>query len=321
MAHILVDFGKYRNQPAEKMLRDKSYCSWFVSNFVPRTDVQLKLKDLIENSLSSVSDVDKTGNLTTITRQLSECKDIASLRPVTNLSWVERDFTPIEMIKRLHEISAKDTGIFVDYLVRRLIWEMNGCWEGFEDARAETVLFDTKFRILTKRLVDRERYLPRYRAYVNPNVATRDCVTDILETSQLHSIFFGDKMESLSEVQNLIESTDLSWIDELKFALQPFCCGRQIHLNPILSINSINADADLIVGKHLYDFKVSKYPPDLKDKLQILGYSSLVSMRIESGDDDFQPINRASIMNLYLGKIWSISLSSWTLESRLAFFT
>jgi len=248
-----------------------------------------------------------------------------------------------DIIKKLNLIQGSLTGTYIDYLMRRIISEINH--SDFNDNRTNTILNKNKNKIIytenghvcslgCKCIIESDncwQYTQcrlNYCQYESYNKVKntekykiKDTIVDIFIISLCHSECFGgcpnqDKVELI-----LKEITNVNFYDDFIIPLYEYCNKlilnkKEIHLNPILgsSKNMIPADCDLIIDDMLIDIKCTKGINTISEILQLLGYSSL--------NLDFIPIygipiKQISIINILEGVEYIYDISNISKASLL----
>jgi hypothetical protein len=197
-------------------------------------------------------------------------------------------------------------GSFVDYLCRRLVAEAHG----------HDIVRDFRAEIMLSRGCD--GLAPAYETYRNVGAArSEDILGDIFLTSLSHLREMGQfdaAMERAAEHMHrlLVDGHSLTDDDVASLRVAVASISADVLLNPRLDHGSMRADADVLHGPTLTDFKTSKKRFESKDYLPQFSYAALVGIVMPE-----RPlVTRFQLLNLYLGYVTTCDISSWTEENR-----
>lgn len=188
----------------------------------------------------------------------------------------------INIIKQLHSIEPSLTGVYLDYLLRRIISELLN--KEFYDSRSEhqdVEFIINNLQVSIKDCYNKTKDITLYKS--------EDILVNIFFTSLSHTYSFGGipNEDKLKNILQIIQNT--SNIIEIFFTPLKTLCSNiiknntDILLNPVLGFNipqintSIPSDCDLVVNNTLYDIKCTKGDNSIYEILQLLGYSSLLN--------------------------------------------
>lgn len=209
-----------------------------------------------------------------------------------------------KIIQNLHDISPPITGVFIDYLIRRIICEIqmqnfvdnrSACHEDIKhDCVKDNCTFEFYPMFCT---TDSDEMIFDY-CSCNPfcrilcgkkvcdtiNFATETILPEIFIVSLSHCEMFGGcpKQETFNNLLSTIKKINPEvFVKSLKTMCQQYIIKEyeksEILLNPTLGYNRIPADCDIVSGSMLHDLKCSKKSKSLYyEMLQLLGYSALL---------------------------------------------
>lgn len=204
----------------------------------------------------------------------------------------------INIITKLHSIEPSLTGVYLDYLLRRIICELLN--KDFYDSRSDHQQNEFIINNLSISIKDCYKKAKDITIY-----KSQDILVEIFFTSLSHTYAFGgipneDKIKNILEI--LQNTTNI--IETFFIPLKTLCSNiiknnTDILLNPTLGykipqINaSIPSDCDLVVNNTLYDIKCTKGDNSIYEILQLLGYSSLLNniQKYNKHIDNIQIIN------------------------------
>ena len=240
------------------------------------------------------------------------------------------------LITELHAIDPSMFGTFIDYLLRRIISELQGTQ--FSDNRSEcmsrlkTELTHTcdertkcKYKSNLCELPICQK-LCYYKAKNTSAYKTCDIITDVFLTSLFHIEAFNGSPAQI-EFNILFHKLQSSNINELLIIPLTILCQNiikgdaDILLNPSFGtelngiIGVIQADADLVIDDILYDIKCTSYSKKtnhaVSEILQLLGYSCLMQLNKLY----LKKINTVSIINILQGTITTYDISFITVDN------
>jgi hypothetical protein len=190
-----------------------------------------------------------------------------SIRPILNDEF-------LRFIKLLHEIEPALTGVFLDYLMRKIISE-----------KMNQTFCDTRAKMISCRVDDTENIKESYNICINSEYKTENILSEIFNTSLSHTIAFcgilnQDKIKSiLNLIQNTPEIIEIFFNPLSQLCTQLIGENSDILLNPCLGygIPEINdlipSDCDLVIQDILYDIKCPCGDNSVYEILQLLGYA------------------------------------------------
>ena len=228
-----------------------------------------------------------------------------------------------KFIRHLHSIHPSGSGCFIDYLLRRAWAEMIGVT--FDDERAkytvmcvkgwsskvEKELFSEAELEDETQVVFPSPYIESYNKVLNNQNKTIDIISDIFVVSLAHNYFFNEYDEEFAQQQleYVKKNFNISFMTDIQNIINIFPLHDKISLNPTLGGCGISADADLIIGANMIDFKVSKYHNTKYELFQLLGYSALAYKRGHF-------IEKIHIINPYLNCKKTLDIARWTPSQR-----
>ena len=219
-------------------------------------------------------------------------------------------------ISSLHKIDAPGCGMFMDYLIRRLISEIRT--EPFVDTRANKILDqhtkteETKFSCYNIYGEFRECKFPQCQIKCYTKVKdtnhykTKDILKELYIVSCCHSECFGTcpSQSNFDKIINILDKLDT--IDNFLEPLIKLCetilkNSKNVLLNPGLGTIEypIPSDCDIVIDGILIDLKCTKGMNEISEQLQLLGYASLLKYNKEYGIR----INHICIINLLQGEL------------------
>lgn len=304
---IILNFGKYNGKTiSEVFVEDKGYLRWFLEEEEKKKFRFANRK--LYNSVKNLFEDSPLGSSVT-----SRIRDIISIKTFSKIS-EELELDNIlqkqkrikfsasfsALIRTFYENDKQICGIFFDYLIRRLICEINDM--DFEDARARALVENND---ITKDIMDGESkrfsddFETSYEKVLNMQNKTRDIIYDVFIISTAHNIWFNDynhdRNKNFMKNLNLFEK---EYVEELKHKI---FINPKILINPVLSTKLISGDADLIVGENLIDIKVSA-SENKEYLLQLLFYAALAKLKNHE-------ITQISTFNILSSKITSYDIS------------
>jgi hypothetical protein len=278
-----------------------------VANNEPNKIIQEYLYDwLYENYYSKKSMI---GNLTMRIKNIGNkcCYNYLMKNVFNNTDILNKNKTTeniltldcINIIKQLHSIEPSLTGVYLDYLLRRIICELIN--KNFNDSRSDhqdIELMINNLSISIKECYKKAKDITLYKS--------QDILVEIFITSLSHTYAFGgipneDKLKTILEIlQNTTNFIEIFFIPLKILCSNIIKNNTDILLNPALGgyeipqINaSIPSDCDLVVNNTLFDIKCTKGDNSIYEIFQLLGYSSLLNnnQRYNKHIDNIQIIN------------------------------
>jgi hypothetical protein len=225
-----------------------------------------------------------------------------------------------DFIQKIHSIQSSLSGIFLDYLVRRIISEETA--QQFSDSRADGLYLNEYFNQFPSNCYDISIDTLHYK--------TCGILPEIFITSLSHTFAFCGipNQEKVDSILHLLKNTP-NIIEIFVVPIQELCQGllnndkNNILLNPclgykipILDNKSIPSDCDLIINDILYDIKCTCGDKTIYEILQLLGYASLINCNTERYK---RKINTISILNLLQGRMISYDISHITTEQMISY--
>lgn len=320
----VLNFGTHQGMALDDV--PPSYVRWLASDeFTPNAKTQAAKKAATAWVANQRTTTKLTGNLTGRVKQLMADDRDALLQRVggpfvfTTTS-AELPATTVVELRRLHAADAKTFGCAMDYLLRRVLAEANGL-DGIRDHRAEACLSvcdDTEDDPDVLAWVDTvwrhgnvvpyhnlRRSYDDFRAV--RKTATRDAVHSVCVTSYAHSFFFNEQPAPgfIDLFSRAVQPADVDAIAASITKAVPRSAA--LMLNPSLSVSGMGADADVIAGDVLVDFKCSKADAADTAMLQLLGYAALARRRAIT-------IRTVRVYNPVLNTVASCEIAGWQEE-------
>lgn len=300
--NYVVDFArKYKGKKLSRLLEDTSYATWIVDHY---DDLDPALKRFMRDYLDKHSDRLITGS--TLTDRIKNLQHNRSFEDIKQNIKIEDKFivtsgiisTGFMMyIRNLYDICPQGAGCFMDYLFRYLICREIG--REFSDSRAD------RFYKICQSFDDekiKKLYTDSYNEIKNDSEPIR-AIISIFIVSWAHLNDITDK--SFQQYSYLsTREFKKEYLSELLGIFKWFS-GRDILLNPTLSIPYLSAEADIIIDDKLIDLKVTKHDNDEYEMLQLLGYTVLA--KLQNID-----IREVYIIDFYKGFIKSLDISNWS---------
>jgi hypothetical protein len=224
----------------------------------------------------------------------------------------------INIITQLHSIEPSLTGVYLDYLMRRIICELLN--KDFYDIRSDHQ--DKKFIINNLSISIQNCYKKAKDITI---YKSHDILVEIFFTSLSHTYSFGgipneDKLKNILEIlQNSINIIETFFIPLKTLCSNIIKNNTDILLNPALGytipqINtSIPSDCDLVVNNTLFDIKCTKGNNSIYEIFQLLGYSSLLNNNQKYN----KHIDNIQIINLLQGFTTNYDISYITNEEMI----
>ena len=245
------------------------------------------------------------------------------------------------IVKLLHSIDPSITGSFIDYLIRRIICELNNI--EFYDSKASWCLdsvdhicnckdcrYSIEFEYQDEDEVEVFKKictlpycrLHSYNLTKLTNIyKTQDIIKEIFITSLSHGEAFGEcpNQDNVNRILEILSSNLFDLYTPLMILCKNIIKNKEtIKLNPVFGgklkspVDNYNipSDADLIINDCLIDIKCTKNKSNSKccEILQLLGYSALSSFHT----DNNKKINKIMILNILEGSIYKIDISNIT---------
>ena len=246
----------------------------------------------------------------------------------------------ITFIKTLHMIEPSLIGVFLDYLMRRIICEKTN--KIFCDNRADTFCNITQTSVSNndKEFIFSNLPISMNDSYKNVkdtiHYKTENILIEIFITSLSHTLAFCGipNQDKVNNIIYLIQNTP-NIIEIFLTPLNNLCSelsneSNDILLNstlgykiPLLDNKNIPSDCDLIINDILYDIKCTGKDNSIYEILQLLGYASLANCGAIRWDPNYmknifnKKINNISIINLLQGYIINYDISYITIEQMI----
>jgi hypothetical protein len=211
------------------------------------------------------------------------------------------------IIQQLHNITPSGTGVFMDYLIRRIISEIKQC--DFTDTRTESLINTGNTTIISEtqhvcghgckncmeQTLFRGEYQPKrcifpycqnqcYKMVKDTKLyMTGNILVELWIVSCCHTEAFGacPSQNKFNQAISLLRVLNTStFLNPLVSLCQALIKDRSpILLNPALGSKNtpIPADCDVVIGDLLIDLKCTKSNDKLYEMLQLLGYSSMLT--------------------------------------------
>lgn len=226
-------------------------------------------------------------------------------------------------IKYLHDIDPSLAGVFLDYLIRRIISEQTNIV--FEDSRSNWNIQYMEYMLdcvnLPTSISDSYKIVKDTACYKTKNILLETFITSLN-----HTIFFlkTPPQDKVDAIIHLIQTTS-NVVDAFYEPLNELCINllsesRDVLLNPtlgetipLLNDKRIPSDCDLVINDVLYDIKCTSAEKDIYEILQLLGYASLLYCVPKFN----KKIRIVSKINLLQGFIISYDISQVTPEQML----
>ena len=256
---------------------------------------------------------------------ISHCFDGIDPREVYKTIPILNEYCKL-VINKLHEIDSAGTGVFMDYLMRRLFQEIRQ--EPFIDNRAERYIIPDNSDCNTRYKIEQTTWigeandqrvckLPycQLKCYEEVkdtiNYKTEDILKKLYIVSCSHFEDFdgptGTNIPYQCDFEKIIDTLDKIDTSDFITPLNSLCKAlltniEDILLNPIVGYDDIPADADAVIDNTLIDFKCTISNNEKTDILQLLGYTSLLNHKLN------KRMNYICIINLLCGecKIYNI---------------
>jgi hypothetical protein len=243
------------------------------------------------------------------------------------------------IVKLLHSIDPSITGSFIDYLIRRIICELNNI--EFDDSKASWCLDnvvhtcnseDCRYSIEFEYQDEEEEFkkictLPYCRLHsynltkLTNQYKTSDIIEHIFITSLSHGEAFGEcpNQDNVNKILDILKYNIFDLYTPLMILCKNMIKNKEtIKLNPAFGgklkspVDNYNipSDADLIINDCLIDIKCTKNKSNSKccEILQLLGYSALSTFHTNNN----KKINKIMILNILESSIYKIDISNIT---------
>lgn len=314
---IYKTIGEYKNAPKPYIIRNVGIME--KSSIRDYLDGYFFEKYLNENRM--------TGNLTNRIKVISNklfyrevmkrCFDNNDL--IINNMKTEKDILNediILIINKLHNFSSSNTGVLLDYIIRRIICEIKKI--NFYDSRSSVINCEIwtevnklNIPICPKLCLTKTTDTAKYKTY--------EIMKEIFIVSLSHSVsFFGCCNQEIFDlfIEELSNNENIKKLyDELYLLCISFVQGKnKVLLNPGLGgnfENSIPSDCDIVLDDCLIDIKCTKTGKEIYEILQLLGYSALLYYSPRYSIN----INKISILNILQGKYIEYDISNYTDEN------
>lgn len=220
------------------------------------------------------------------------------------------------LINILHNISSSNAGILLDYMIRRIICEIQK--NDFYDSRTSVINSEIwtevnklNMPLCPKLCLLKTKNTAKYKTY--------EIMAELFVVSLSHSISFFSCCNQ--EIFDLFikELSDIEKNKKLYDELYLLCKNlvqdkTKILLNPGLGgnfENSIPADCDIVFDDCLIDIKCTKSGNEIYEILQLLGYSALLYYNPRYNIN----INKIGILNILQGKYTEYDISNYSDEN------
>jgi hypothetical protein len=272
-------------------------------------------KPMTDNLTSRIHNINNNACYQYIMKNAFNDMDISERKTVKEILTLEcREF-----IQNMHKIEASLTGIFLDYLIRRIVCEETT--EMFYDSRASHEYL-------------RHEYFNQYPhncyeiAIDTFKYKSGDILPDIFITSLSHSFCFGGipNQEKVNTILEMLKNSGHILIESIQILCNELINNndrRNIQVNPclgykvpLLNNKNIPSDCDLIINDILYDIKCTCGDKSIYEILQLLGYASLVNCNTERYRTK---INTISILNLLQGQMVCYDISEITVDEMISY--
>lgn len=188
------------------------------------------------------------------------------------------------ILLEIHNFDPSMSGVFFDYLSRRIISEIIN--EQFSDTRAELMLSrkTLSFEVLSdngKKIFTKKKC---YETVTNMQNKTEDIVEEIFIVSLSHTELFTEKIDGkkitkfinkLNTEKNKIKKFIREYAIFYGKIINEYWNGS-VFLNMNVGDNLIYADCDLIIGDTLFDFKCIRHKSRYYELLQLISYALLL---------------------------------------------
>jgi|Laugresbdmm110sd_1035091.scaffolds.fasta_scaffold00463_4 hypothetical protein len=213
----------------------------------------------------------------------------------------------------LPKIWPQYEGIFMDYLVRRVVWEARSYKDKFKDRHIK--FYDNKCKstpfgndVISKCF--KYNWLLAYSKFFDDLNPTEDIIFDVLVVSAAQGFYReSNAEEKFMEVTKWVCEDNLEKVKNFMTNLKGFVSPRvqhatHIRYTPALGDDDIPADADLLIGTRLVDIKTINHAPSTRELYQLLGYATLAW-------DAHIEVDSVEIWNFYTGDAYTIDIGDW----------
>lgn len=318
--NIIFSFGKYKGRLIREIfIENRSYIKWFVENTSCTLNSRAwnEAKRLLDSAINVTLKGPLTQRIKHITTLPQHVKDqLYRKLNIPSYEIIHASSFGLGMVSSIlnkcHIIYPQGSGCFIDYLFRRIVAELYSLPE-CRDHRAELMCgfhksFLDKLDNLTDDITPKnvlgtsDSLEPAYEKYKDLTLRTEEIIDDIFETSTSHCISFGDHEAERSQAlrHEVIELITPDVIKTIRYSIQTQLLSSTILLNPSLGTENMGADADLLCGYTIIDFKMCKAIPSDNDYLQLLGYAALCSR-----DGVYTCNNTRDKLEIQYGVIWN----------------
>jgi uncharacterized protein (DUF3820 family) len=319
MDDTILPFTKYAGKTFLYIYeKDPSYCKWIArSGWKSSNEIGEMFKSFCLSKFPLNTNLPTfTGNLTDRIKQLLSCNDSVVNKTLQSIG-LDKNQNVFEThqfqlpqslhtaIRKMHGKYPPEAGCFFDYLIRKLIAELTNI--DMSDSRAEFVL---RYDVSQEDLIDQHNIRESYRRYIDNDIPVVSSIEDIMKVSWCHKMFFAEFCKDYcADLVSLCHNIDTQDIIKFSNWIRSFFAINEnsiIRLNPAMGTNGMGADADMIIGETIYDYKVSSSFPSLYEFLQLCGYASLCAI-----NDKPIKIRRMSIINPLRQSIYSHDFGDW----------
>ena len=337
---MIIPFGKYKDRTVHEIVdEDIGYATWvaFNTNFSNQVIVEAFKEAIKTHQLTKLHAVKFSCNLTHRVSQLIQTFCLDDVRKQCNIPICRLDFEEtklkfpfklIQVLKQMHRIHPSVFGVYIDYLIRRILAEEFGMV--FSDDRFQGVIGDGNVVFIgaEDQPADQKKFWNEWFNTVSEHydkcrdmsIPSKQVIESVFEISLAHNYYFFE-YDIFTVVQQfrdalLINSLVLDqFIGRIRGSFKQYKNIKNVLLNPKLgSTDTFPADADLIFDDVLIDIKCSLATNNhVRNLYQLLGYSALHLVKNEKF------INTIKIFNPIENVIQSWDISQWSRESRMLF--
>ena len=337
---MIIPFGKYKDRTVHEIVdEDIGYATWvaFNTNFSNQVIVEAFKEAIKTHQLTKLHAVKFSCNLTHRVSQLIQTFCLDDVRKQCNIPICRLDFEEtklkfpfklIQVLKQMHRIHPSVFGIYIDYLIRRILAEEFGMV--FSDDRFQWVIGDGNVVFIgaEDQPADQKKFWNEWFNTVSEHydkcrdmsIPSKQVIESVFEISLAHNYYFFE-YDIFTVVQQfrdalLINSLVLDqFVGKIRGSFKQYKNIKNVLLNPKLgSTDTFPADADLIFDDVLIDIKCSLTTNNhVRNLYQLLGYSALHLVKNEKF------INTIKIFNPIQNVIQSWDISQWSRESRMLF--
>ena len=243
-------------------------------------------------------------NITQLTKKSIELSLFGILEK--HIEIIDKKYTTsyYQSLDYIYKLNPMYCGIYVDYLVRKTISCITN--QPFNDMRADHVI---KYKNPPKKLIDSYNYCKSNN--------TELCLLKLCDVMQFHSLAFHTQpnIKIINSIKTYLETNYF----DLKPLMIDLIKDNKVILNPDLGLTynklKIKGDADLIIGRTLYDIKCTKNNSNTYLR-QLLAYMALISIKYKN-----ITIDKICILNLYRSEIIYYNVAHITNEMLLTYMT